>query len=94
MVSEFGFLAGSIGRDAGLRVTAAIRRATAERLPVVVLPASGGTRMQEGTSAFLQMVTITAAVVDHKAAHLPYLVYLRHPTTGGVSSRPGCRSGT
>ena len=84
VVSEFGFLAGSIGRDAGLRVTAAIRRATAERLPVVVLPASGGTRMQEGTSAFLQMVPITAAVVDHKAAHLPYLVYLRHPTTGGV----------
>lgn len=84
VVSEFGFLAGSIGRGAGMRVTAAIRRATAERLPVVVLPASGGTRMQEGTSAFLQMVTITAAVVDHKAAHLPYLVYLRHPTTGGV----------
>ena len=84
VVSEFGFVAGSIGRAAGMRVTAAIRRATAERLPVVVLPASGGTRMQEGTSAFLQMVTITAAVVDHKAAHLPYLVYLRHPTTGGV----------
>jgi acetyl-CoA carboxylase carboxyl transferase subunit beta len=84
VVSEFGFLAGSIGRDAGARVTAAIRRATAERLPVVVLPASGGTRMQEGTPAFLQMVSITAAVVDHKAAYLPYLVYLRHPTTGGV----------
>ncbi|MCP2160858.1 acetyl-CoA carboxylase carboxyl transferase subunit beta [Williamsia serinedens] len=84
VVSEFGFLAGSIGRDAGARVTAALRRATAERLPVLVLPASGGTRMQEGTPAFLQMVTITAAVVDHKAAHLPYLVCLRHPTTGGV----------
>jgi acetyl-CoA carboxylase carboxyl transferase subunit beta len=40
--------------------------------------------MQEGTTAFLQMVKVTAAVVAHKAAHLPYLVYLRHPTTGGV----------
>ena len=40
--------------------------------------------MQEGTTAFLQMVKITSAVVAHKSAHLPYLVYLRHPTTGGV----------
>lgn len=84
VVSEFGFLGGSIGREAGRRVVAAIRRATSERLAVLALPASGGTRMQEGTPAFLQMVNITAAVVDHKAASLPYLVYLRHPTTGGV----------
>ncbi|GAA1456657.1 acetyl-CoA carboxylase carboxyltransferase subunit alpha/beta [Williamsia maris] len=84
VVSEFGFLAGSIGADAGTRMTAAIRRATAEGRALVALPASGGTRMQEGTAAFLQMVGITAAVVEHKAAHLPYLVYLRHPTTGGV----------
>ena len=40
--------------------------------------------MQEGTVAFLQMVKIAAAVELHKQAHLPYLVYLRHPTTGGV----------
>ncbi|ORM32580.1 carboxyl transferase domain-containing protein [Williamsia sp. 1135] len=84
VVSEFGFLGGSIGRDAGRRVVSAIRRATAQELPLLALPASGGTRMQEGTAAFLQMVNITAAVVDHKAAKLPYLVYLRHPTTGGV----------
>lgn len=84
VVSEFAFLGGSIGRDAGRRVVSAIRRATAEEFPLLALPASGGTRMQEGTAAFLQMVNITAAVVDHKAAKLPYLVYLRHPTTGGV----------
>ena len=51
---------------------------------VVALPVSGGTRMQEGTVAFLQMIGITAAVARHKAAGLPYLVYLRHPTFGGV----------
>ena len=51
---------------------------------MLALPTSGGTRMQEGTTAFLQMVAIAAAVIDHKAAKLPYLVYLRHPTTGGV----------
>ena len=84
LVCEFGFLGGSIGVAAGQRLTAAIRRATAERLPLLALPTSGGTRMQEGTTAFLQMVRIAAAVTDHKAARLPYIVYLRHPTTGGV----------
>lgn len=82
--SEFGFLGGSIGVAAGERLTRAVERATAERLPLLALPASGGTRMQEGTLAFLQMVKITAAVTAHRAARLPYLVYLRHPTTGGV----------
>lgn len=84
ILSDFGFLGGSIGIAAGERLVAAIRRATAEKLPLIALPTSGGTRMQEGTAAFLQMITITAAVLDHKAAHLPYLVYLRNPTTGGV----------
>jgi acyl-CoA carboxylase subunit beta len=82
--SEFGFLGGSIGVAAAERLTRAIERATAERLPIICLPASGGTRLQEGALAFVQMVKITAAVVAHKSAHLPYLVYLRHPTTGGV----------
>ncbi len=83
-VSEFGFLGGSIGVTAGERLTRAVERATAGRLPLIALPASGGTRMQEGSLAFLQMVKITAAVTAHRAARLPYLVYLRHPTTGGV----------
>ncbi len=81
---EFDFLAGSIGVAAAERITAAVERATAEGLPLVASPSSGGTRMQEGTVAFLQMVKIAAAVELHKRAHLPYLVYLRHPTTGGV----------
>lgn len=81
---EFGFLAGSIGVEAGERLVRAVERATRERLPLLASPASGGTRMQEGTIAFLQMVKVAAAVTDHKAAGLPYLVYLRHPTTGGV----------
>lgn len=81
---EFDFLAGSIGVAAAERITAAVERATAEKLPLLASPSSGGTRMQEGTVAFLQMVKIAAAVTQHKNAHLPYLVYLRHPTTGGV----------
>jgi len=84
VASEFGFLGGSIGVAAAERLTRAIERATAERLPLLAAPASGGTRMQEGTVAFLQMAKISQAITAHKAAGLPYLVYLRHPTTGGV----------
>ena len=89
VVGEFGFLAGSIGRASADRLVAAIERATREGLPLLAAPISGGTRMQEGTPAFVQMVRITEAVAAHKAAALPYLVYLRHPTTGGVMASWG-----
>ncbi|RSN70508.1 carboxyl transferase domain-containing protein [Actinomadura sp. WAC 06369] len=84
VVSEFRFLAGSIGRATADRIVAAVERATAAGLPLLAAPSSGGTRMQEGTAAFVQMARITGAVMAHRAAGLPYLVYLRHPTTGGV----------
>lgn len=84
VVNEFRFLAGSIGTAAAERIAAAVRRATAEGLPVLASTSSGGTRMQEGTRAFVQMVEISRALMEHRAAGLPYLVHLRHPTTGGV----------
>jgi len=84
VVNEFGFLAGSIGIAAATRIADAVRRATAEGLPILASTASGGTRMQEGTRAFVQMVEISRALMEHRAAGLPYLVHLRHPTTGGV----------
>lgn len=89
IVSEFSFLAGSIGHAAAQRIVAAVERATAEGLPLLAGPASGGTRMQEGTLAFLSMVKITGVVRAHRQAGLPYLVYLRHPTTGGVMASWG-----
>ncbi len=89
IVSEFRFLAGSIGAAAAERIVGAVERATAEGLPLLAGPASGGTRMQEGTLAFLSMVKISAAVRAHRQAGLPYLVYLRHPTTGGVMASWG-----
>jgi acetyl-CoA carboxylase carboxyl transferase subunit beta len=84
IAGEFGFLAGSIGVDAAERLIRAVERATEEGLPLLAAPVSGGTRMQEGTVAFLQMIGITAAIARHKQAGLPYLVYLRNPTFGGV----------
>ncbi|MFJ6415376.1 carboxyl transferase domain-containing protein [Paeniglutamicibacter sp. NPDC091659] len=89
IVNEFSFLGGSIGRFAAGRLVQAFERATAERLPVLASPASGGTRMQEGTPAFVGMVKIAAAVRAHRTTRQPYLVYLRHPTTGGVMASWG-----
>ncbi|MET8652036.1 carboxyl transferase domain-containing protein [Nocardia aurea] len=81
---EFGFLAGSIGVAAAERIVAAVERATELGLPLIASPTSGGTRMQEGTVAFVQMVKIAGAVAEHKTSGLPYVVYLRNPTMGGV----------
>jgi len=84
VAGEFRFLAGSIGSVAAERIVTAFERARAEQLPLFAAPASGGTRMQEGTPAFVAMVKISAACAAFREAGLPYLVYLRHPTTGGV----------
>ena len=82
--NEFDFLAGSIGGAAAGRLLAAISRATSRTAAAAGIHRSGGTRMQEGTPAFVKMVDIARALTEHKAAGLPYLVHLRHPTTGGV----------
>jgi len=84
LVSEFAFLGGSLGAEAARRLVEALQLATLHRLPVLALPASGGTRMQEGTAAFLRMIDVADAVLRHRSAGLPYLVHLRHPTTGGA----------
>ncbi|MCC9309819.1 acetyl-CoA carboxylase carboxyltransferase subunit alpha/beta [Kitasatospora sp. RB6PN24] len=84
LLSEFTFLGGSVGTATAARLLRAVERATTEGLPLLGFPASGGTRMQEGTPAFVRMIAIANAVTAHKAAGLPYLVHLRHPTTGGV----------
>ena len=89
VLSEFTFLGGSIGAATARRIITAIHRATAEQLPLLISPSSGGTRMQEGTPAFALMVSITTAVYRHKDAHLPFIVYLRNPTTGGVMASWG-----
>ncbi len=84
VAGDLAFLGGSIGVATANRLTTAIERATRDQLPVLAFPVGGGTRMQEGTLAFLQMAKIAQTVMEHKAANLPYLVYLRDPTMGGV----------
>ncbi len=84
IAGEFRFLAGSIGQAAAERIVLAFEQARHEELPLFAAPSSGGTRMQEGTPAFVGMVKISAAAAQFRRAGLPYIVYLRHPTTGGV----------
>ena len=84
IVSEFRFLGGSVGVATAHRIAAAVRYATRAGLPLVASTATGGTRMQEDTRAFVEMTAITRAIVAHRAAGLLYVTHLRHPTTGGV----------
>jgi acetyl-CoA carboxylase carboxyl transferase subunit beta len=84
IAGEFGFLGGSIGVATAERIVRAFERAVTERLPVVALTASGGSRMQEGTLAVMGMAKLAAAAGRLRAAGLPYVVCLTHPTTGGV----------
>jgi acyl-CoA carboxylase subunit beta len=84
IAGEFEFLGGSVGVATAERVARAFERALDERLPVVALPASGGSRMQEGTLAVMGMAKLAAAAGRLRAAGIPYVVCLTHPTTGGV----------
>lgn len=84
VAGEFGFLGGSIGVATAERVARAFERALAERLPLVALPASGGSRMQEGTLAVVGMAKLADAAGRLRAAGLPYVVCLTSPTMGGV----------
>ncbi|MFZ5853483.1 MAG: acetyl-CoA carboxylase carboxyltransferase subunit alpha [Chloroflexota bacterium] len=83
-VMDFGFMGGSMGSVVGEKVTRAAEGALAERLPLVIVSASGGARMQEGTLALMQLVKTLAAIERLKAAGVPYLSVLSDPTTGGV----------
>ena len=83
---EFAFLGGSMGAAEGARIVRAFSVAVAERLPMICVSASGGSRMQEGTSALLQMQAVAAAVAGARRAGIPHIAVAGDPTTGGVWS--------
>jgi acetyl-CoA carboxylase carboxyl transferase subunit beta len=80
---EFGFLGGSLGERTGDRLVAAHAYARAHRLPVVSLVATGGSRMQEGMRALVQLQRVARESALTSAAGLPRIAVLRDPTTGG-----------
>lgn len=85
-VFNFDFMGGSMGQGVGEALIAAARLALLQQAPLVVFPASGGARMQEGVLSLMQMARTTVAVDEVKEAGLPYLVVLTDPTTGGVTA--------
>lgn len=85
-VMDFRFMGGSMGSVVGEKITALIERATRERLPVVIVCASGGARMQEGMLSLMQMAKISGALERHRESRLLYIPVLTHPTTGGVTA--------
>ncbi|MFP6741538.1 MAG: acetyl-CoA carboxylase, carboxyltransferase subunit beta [Alphaproteobacteria bacterium] len=85
-VFDFGFMGGSMGVAVGEAIIAAARLAVLQRAPLIIFPASGGARMQEGVLSLMQMARTTIAVGEVKDAGLPYVVVLTNPTTGGVTA--------
>lgn len=83
---DFAFMAGSMGAYVGEAIVTAAETAKEKGFPLILVPASGGARMQEGILSLMQMARTTAAILDLKDAGLPYLVLLTDPTTGGVTA--------
>lgn len=81
---HFDFLGGSVGSEAGQRIADAYDLARKQGLPVVLVTATGGSRMQEGMASLVQMPAAVVAQRAHAAAGLLQVSVFGHPTTGGV----------
>ncbi len=83
---DFNFMGGSLGTAAGEAVIMGMTEAVERKTPFILFAASGGARMQEGILSLMQMPRTTVGVQALRAARLPYIVVLTHPTTGGVTA--------
>jgi len=85
-VFEFGFLGGSMASVVGEKLTRAIELAIQKRMPLIIVSASGGARMQEGILSLMQMAKTSAALHRLAEERVPYVSLLTDPTTGGVTA--------
>ncbi len=85
-VMDFRFMGGSMGSVVGEKITRLIEKATSTKIPLLIVCASGGARMQEGMLSLMQMAKISGALERHRKAELLYMPLLTHPTTGGVTA--------
>jgi acetyl-CoA carboxylase carboxyl transferase subunit beta len=83
---DFAFMAGSMGRYVGDGLILASEEAIKRKCSLIVVPSSGGARMQEGIFSLMQMPRSTIAVNKIKKAKIPYIVLHANPTTGGVTA--------
>jgi len=85
-VLDFSFMGGSMGSVVGERLTCLIELAREQRLPLIIVSASGGARMQESILSLMQMAKTSAALAKLHEAKIPYISVLTNPTTGGVTA--------
>ena len=85
-VMDFEFMGGSMGSVVGEKIVRLIERAIDKKLPVILVSASGGARMQEGIFSLMQMAKTSAALAKLAKKKLPYISVLTDPTTGGVAA--------
>ncbi|MDH5187473.1 MAG: acetyl-CoA carboxylase, carboxyltransferase subunit beta [Rhodospirillaceae bacterium] len=83
---NFDFMGGSMGIAVGEGIVTAARLAQVQDAALIIVPSSGGARMQEGALSLMQLPRTTIAVEEVKEQGLPYIVLLTDPTTGGVSA--------
>jgi acetyl-CoA carboxylase carboxyl transferase subunit beta len=89
-VMDFQFMGGSMGSVVGDKITRFIEYATTHSLPLIIVCASGGARMQEGSLSLMQMAKISSALYDYQSnKNLFYVSILTSPTTGGVTASFG-----
>jgi len=81
---DFGFMGGSMGSVVGEKVARAIRLAHEKEIPLIILSASGGARMQEGILSLMQLAKTSAELALLNQKRIPYISILTHPTTAGV----------
>ncbi len=85
-IMDLSFIGGSMGWVVGERITRLMERCADQQLPVVIFCASGGARMQESLISLMQMPKTAAAAGRLRAAGVPYISVITHPTYGGVTA--------
>lgn len=83
---DFAFMGGSMGSVVGEKITRALERSLAEKVPIIVISCSGGARMQEGTLSLMQLMKTSAAIARLEEAGIPFISVITDPTTGGVTA--------
>ncbi|HUL49449.1 MAG TPA: acetyl-CoA carboxylase, carboxyltransferase subunit beta [Gemmatimonadales bacterium] len=85
-VMDFGYMGGSMGSVVGEKIARLTRRSVARKVPLIIVSASGGARMQEGVLSLMQMAKTSVEIARLREALVPFISILTNPTTGGVSA--------
>jgi acetyl-CoA carboxylase carboxyl transferase subunit beta len=85
-VMDFSFMGGSMGSVVGEKIARLARRSIDKRIPLIIVSASGGARMQEGVLSLMQMAKTSVVLAEQQQAAIPFISILTNPTTGGVSA--------